>query len=452
MGFTKDFKWGTATASYQIEGAISEDGKKDSIWDAFCREEGRIENGETGEFACDHYHRYKEDVTLMAEMGLNAYRFSISWSRVLPDGIGKVNEKGIKFYSDLVDELLKNGIEPYVTLFHWDYPLALEEKGSWANQESPYWFEEFTRVIAERLGDRVKNFITFNEPQCFLNLGYVVGRHTPGKQLGLEVTIPMMHNVMKAHGLAVKAIREIVPDAKVGYSPCGRVFFPKTESEEDIKAVYEKYFAVTPQRWADSVSWWSDPVMLGHYPKDGLELFEQYLPSNYEEDLKIIHQPLDFYGQNLYNGIAVHVENGVTEAQANWTGPGQARQLIPGWYVNPDVMYWGPKFLYERYKTPIMITENGMCCHDTVSLDGKVHDPNRIDFINRYLLKLRKAVDDGVDVRGYFVWSLLDNMEWIRGYDPRFGLIYVDYNTFERIPKDSFYWYKQVIESNGDNL
>ncbi len=468
MGFCRDFVWGSATASYQIEGGYRDDGKGLCNWDVFCNSSGtdvlqagqgmvglantastvHIRNNETGNIACDHYHRYKEDVALMAAQGLKAYRFSISWSRVMPEGIGRINEKGIQFYVDLVDELLKNGIEPYVTLFHWDYPQALEEKGSWANPQSPEWFVEYTKVVAKYLGGKVKNFMTFNEPQCFINLGYVIGAHAPGKQLPPSQVIPMIHNVLLAHGKAVQTLRAMVPGCKISFAPCARVMFPADPmSTADIEAARRRYFAVTPQRWADSVSLWSDPVILGKYPEDALEMFEQYLPATYKEDLKTICQPLDFYCQNMYNGMAIQA-NGADAPHK----PGHPRITLNGWYMKPEVLYWGPKFLYERYNLPIYITENGACCHDWVSVDGKVHDPQRIDYVTRYLRSLRQASDDGVDVRGYFMWSFMDNFEWAAGFDERFGMVYVDFETLERTPKDSYYWYKEVIAKNGENL
>lgn len=468
MGFRKDFLWGVATAAVQIEGAYNEDGKKDSVWDVYCHRCDRlgddtivsaysntgssgssyIKNGDVADVSCDHYHRFREDVALMKELGVQVYRFSISWPRLIPDGVGEINPKAVEFYNNLIDELLKSNITPYVTLFHWDYPQALEDKGSWANPESPYWFEKYTEAIAKLFGDRVKNFITFNEPQCFIGAGYVKGFHAPGLKLAPATTIPMAHNVMLAHGLAVKKLRQLVPGCKVGYAPCARAYYPLNNTPEDIEMARSTYFEVT-EDWANSVAWFSDPVMLGKYPEDGLKLFKKFLPKNYEEDLKIINQPLDFYAQNMYNGYCVTSVDG--KRQIVNPEPGHPRTATD-WWVTPEVLYWGPKFLYERYKTPFIITENGMSCHDAVSLDGKVHDPNRIDYINRYLLKLKQAADDGVDVRGYFVWSMMDNFEWALGYSQRFGIVHVDFATQKRTPKDSFYWLKDVIKTNGENL
>ncbi|MBE6681367.1 MAG: beta-glucosidase [Ruminococcaceae bacterium] len=450
MGFKKDFVWGTATASYQIEGAWNEDGKGESIWDVYSHQPGNVSLGHTGDVACDHYHRFKEDIALMRELGIKAYRFSISWTRIFPDGTGKVNENGVKFYSDLIDELLKNGIEPYITLFHWDYPYALFKKGSWLNDESVNWFAEYAGKVVELYSDRVKYFITFNEPQCFIGCGYLGGEHAPFLKMGYKAVFQMCHNVLKAHGAAVIAMREKAKQPiKIGYAPTGSAVYPLTDSPEDIEAAREKYFECKPlgtgTMW--SVSWWSDPVILGHYPEEGLKMYKDYLPEITEEDMKLISQPIDFYCQNMYNGVTVKAgENG----KAEWVKRevGYPRTSI-NWPITPKCMHYGPKFLYERYKLPFFISENGMACHDAVSLDGKVHDPNRIDFLNRYLVELEKAADDGVDVCGYFLWSFMDNYEWANGYTERFGIVFVDYETQQRIPKDSAYWYKNWIKEHS---
>ena len=449
MGFKKDFAWGVATASYQIEGAWNEEGRGLSIWDVFSHEPGNVECGHTGNVACDHYHRYKEDVALMCELGIKAYRFSISWSRIFPDGTGKINEKGVKFYSDLIDELLANGIEPYVTLFHWDYPYELHKKGGWLNDESVKWFSDYAAKISELYSDRVKYFITFNEPQCFVGSGYLTGYHAPGLKVSYKDIFQMCHNVLKAHGAAVIALRENAKQPiKVGYAPTYGAYYPATDRTEDIKAAREKYFECPPLdkgvMW--NLSWWSDPVIFGRYPEDGLKLYKDYLPEITDEDMKLISQPLDFYAQNIYNGQAVRMgADGKPEIVERPVGsPKTAIQ----WPITPRCMHWGPRFLYERYNLPVYITENGMSAHDVVSLDGKVHDPNRIDFLNRYLSELEKAADDGADIEGYFLWSFIDNFEWANGYTDRFGIVYVDYTTQKRIPKDSAYWYRNWIEEH----
>lgn len=454
MAFKEDFTWGVATSSYQIEGAAYDDGKGLSIWDMYCKQPNKVHGGHTGDVACDHYYRYEEDIKIMKEIGIKAYRFSISWPRVIPEGIGKVNEKGLKFYSDLVDKLLENDIEPYVTLFHWDFPYELHKKGGWMNPDSPLWFEEYAAVITKELSDRVKYFITLNEPQCFVGLGYVDGIHAPGLKQSVADTLQMAHNALLAHGRAVKAIRKNAKgDVKVGYAPTASMHYPKTESEKDIEAARRAVFEMPKTlegNWAWNITWWSDPVFFGKYPDDGIELFGDRMPEIEEGDMDIISQPLDFLGQNIYNGMEVKAgDDGEVEFIQRYVG---FPKTALNWPVTPKALYWGPKFLYERYKKPIYITENGLSCHDIVSLDGKVHDPNRIDFLHRYLAELKKAARDGADIAGYFQWSFMDNFEWHSGYDERFGLVFVDYGTQERIVKDSGYWYKKVIEQNGKNL
>ena len=453
MSFCKDFIWGAATASYQIEGAAYEDGKGLNVWDTFSHEPGKILEGHTGDVACDHYHRFKEDVALMKEMGIKNYRFSISWARILPEGVGEVNEAGVAFYNALIDELLAAGIRPFVTLFHWDYPRALLARGGWENPDSPKWFEEYATLCAKRFGDRVKDFITFNEPQCFIGLGFGKGEHAPGYQLPLHATVPMSHYVMVAHGLAVKALREHAPGCRVGYAPCGNPRIPASNDPKDIEAARKAYFMTwdNPSFWAFTVSWWSDPPMLGKYPEQGLELLGKYLPAGWEKDLETIHQPLDFYCQNIYNGNVVRAADNALGFEEVAEPVGHPKTAIQ-WPITPDALYWGPKFLYERYKTPFIISENGMSSHDVVSLDGKVHDPQRQDYMHRYLRAYKRAAEDGVDAIGYFAWSLMDNYEWAYGYTERFGMVYVDYTTQERTVKDSFYWYKGVMEQNGENL
>ncbi|MBQ3093854.1 MAG: beta-glucosidase [Clostridia bacterium] len=449
MAFKKDMAWGTATASYQIEGAWNEDGKGEQIWDMFCHQEGHIDCGHTGDVACDHYHRFREDVALMNKLGIKAYRFSLSWSRLFPDGTGALNEKGVQFYSDLIDELLQQGITPYITLFHWDYPSALHRRGGWLNNNSVTWFAEYAKAVVELYGDRVTHFITFNEPQVFIGQGYFGGWHAPGLKVSYEDVFRMCHNVLKAHGAAVIAMRKAAKQPlKIGYAPTCSGDYPHEETPENIEAVRRRFFACPPLgdgvMW--NVSWWSDPVLLGRYPEDGLAMYKDYLPSITEDDMKLIHQPLDFYGQNIYNGheVALDANGNAVEVERYAGFPKTAIQ----WPVTPEALRWGPRFLYERYGLPIVITENGMSAHDVVSLDGQVHDPNRIDFVHRYLLELEKATEDGVDVDGYFLWSFLDNFEWARGYTERFGLVYVDYTTQERILKDSAYWYKEWIEEH----
>ena len=438
MDFRKDFVWGAATSAYQIEGAVKEDGKGEHIWDVYTKEPGKIFEGHTGEVACDHYHRYKEDVRIMKEIGLKGYRFSIDWSRVMPEGAGRVNEAGIAFYNDLIDELLKNDIEPYITMYHWELPYELYKRGGWMNPKIVEWFGEYAKLLAERFSDRVTHFFTLNEPQCFVGLGFVNGEHAPGIKAPIRDTFEMAHNVMKAHGRAVQMLRTHGKQPLViGYAPTASVCYPATEKAEDIEAAKKSFFALP-----DEFSNW-------HWNEEGLAKYEPYLPKITEEDMRLISQPIDIYGQNIYNGYCVRMgEDGRAETVSRYEG---FPKTAIDWPVTPECLYWGPKFLYERYQKPIYITENGLSCHDVISLDGKVHDPNRIDFLARYLHELKKAAGE-IDLRGYFQWSLMDNFEWAKGYSERFGLVYVDYPTQKRILKDSAYWYQKIIKENGSTL
>ena len=462
MSFPKDFVWGAAAASYQIEGAAGEDGKGLSVWDMFCQKPGTVWNGHTGDVACDHYHLYKEDVALMKDLGLQAYRFSISWPRILPEGIGAVNPNGLDFYDRLIDELLAANIAPYITLFHWDYPYELYRKGGWLNPDSPAWFAEYTQVVVDKLSDRVRNWMTFNEPQVFIGLGHQEGRHAPGDRLEFAQVLKAGHNMLLAHGKSVQMIRaHSKTSSQVGYAPVGLVKAPATEQIEDIEAARQATFSVTGRHWRQTIfdmtkkscwnnTWWIDPVILGHYPEDGVKLFERDMPDIRDGEMDTICQPLDFLGLNIYFGWKVQAgENGQPEEVVP---PAGYAQTASRWVVMPEVLYWGPKFFWERYQVPIMITENGMSNIDWIALDAKVHDPQRIDFLHRYLLQLQKACEDGVDVRAYFQWSIMDNFEWAEGYRERFGLVYVDYPTQRRILKDSAYWYKDLIASNGAAL
>lgn len=452
MGFAKDFVWGAATSAYQIEGAAGEGGKGMHIWDVYTKEPGHIFEGHTGDVACDHYHRFREDVALMKEMGLMAYRFSIDWSRVLPEGYGRVNEEGVTFYQTLIDELLANDIEPYITLYHWELPYELHKRGGWMNPQIVEWFGAYAKLAAERFSDRVKHFFTLNEPQCFVGLGFLTGEHAPGIQAPLKDTFEMAHHALKAHGRAVQMLRQYGKQPlSIGYAPTGSMCYPETDRPEDVEAARQQLFAMqeNDRNWTWNVAWWSDPVLLGHYPEEGMQTYEAYLPKITEEDMELISQPIDVYGQNIYNGRCIRMgKDGRPEEVKRCEG---FSKTAIDWPVTPECLYWGPKFLYERYKKPIYITENGLSCHDVVSLDGKVHDPNRIDFLARYLHELKRAADE-IDLRGYFQWSLMDNFEWARGYSERFGLIYVDYQTQERIAKDSAHWYRNVIRNNGRDL
>ncbi len=445
MGFSKDFIWGAASAAYQVEGAYNEDGRGLSIWDVYSRIPGNVKYTETGDVACDHYHRYKEDVALFKELGLKSYRFSISWTRIFPDGIGKVNEKGIEFYSNLIDELISAGIEPMITIHHWDYPHVLFQKGGWMNEESPVWFEEYTKVVVDAFSDRVKYWITINEPQCILGCGYWAGTHAPFQKLSNRDLIVMSHNILLAHGRAVKCIRTNAKTKPlISFAPTGPSFVPKDNTPDAIEEARAKTMNMEHGMYFSN-TWWSDPVYLGKYPDEAYDIFGDDMITPSKEDMELISQPLDFYATNIYYS---------EKSRPLHTYETNAYQGAPrstmNWRITEDVMYWSAKFLYERYGKPILISENGIASMDWVNRHGKVCDPNREDYIARYISKLMKASDEGIPIMGYMYWSAMDNYEWAEGYDKRFGLIYVDYLTQKRTIKESGYWYKKLIETNGD--
>jgi len=450
MAFPNGFVWGTAASAYQIEGAAAADGKGKSVWDMFCRRKGRIWRGQTGEVACDHYHRYAEDVALMKRIGLKAYRLSISWPRILPAGTGQVNKKALVFYDRLIDELLAAGIAPWVTLFHWDYPYDLYCRGGWLNPDSPDWFADYTRAVVDQLSDRVSCWLTLNEPQCFIGMGHQQGTHAPGVKLDLPDVLRASHHTLLAHGKSVQVIRARAKSApQVGWAPVGCLSRPATTDPADIAAAERASFAVD----SDSVfntAWWSDPVFLGEYPADGVERYGDSMPLIAPDDMETISQPLDFYGINLYQGGSVRAGDDGEPAPVP-PAVGEPITLYE-WSVTPEALYWAVRFCHRRYGKPIVVTENGLSCMDWVALDGRVHDPQRIDFTQRYLRKLARAIDDGVDVRGYFHWSILDNFEWNEGYKHRFGLVHVDFQTLKRTMKDSASWYGEVIHTNGQSL
>lgn len=450
--FRDDFVWGVASSSYQIEGTDPDDGRGRNIWDTFIEQGGTYEH-HNAEVACDHMHRYEEDFAMMRLLGIKAYRFSLNWSRIMPEGTGRVNEKAIALYRDMIKSMIRNGITPYVTLYHWEFPQALQDRGGWLNEESVQWFGEYAKVVAENFSDLAEYFMTLNEPQCFVGLGHLSGIQAPGLKLSLPETFQVAHNALRAHGLAVKMLRQYAcRPIKVGYAPTCGVAYPYTDSPEDIEAARKVYFGFynPMSNWTWNVAWFSDPVFLGHYPEEGMEKFKEWLPVITKEDMELISQPLDFMGQNIYNGYFVRAgKDGEPEFVDR---PYGFPRTSTNWPVTPECLYWGLKFMYDRYHMPMYITENGMSCHDNVSPDGRVHDRNRIDFLDAYLSQVQKASDEGVDVRGYFLWTFLDNFEWTEGYKERFGIVYVDFATQKRIAKDSAYWYQRTIETNGKEL
>lgn len=452
MTFPKNFIWGAAAASYQIEGNTQGvDGCGESVWDMCCKREGFVKNGDHGFEACDHYNRYKEDVANMKTMGLQAYRFSVMWPRVIPEGTGKVNQKGLDFYSRLVDELLDKGITPWCTLFHWDYPIALFNRGGWLNEDSPLWFEEYSKVIVEHLSDRVKNWFTLNEPACFIGLGHQDGVHAPGIKLSGGLVNRAWHHAMVAHGRAVKVIREQskLDNPKIGSAPCFSTAVPCTESPEDIEAARNFLFKCKKKNmW--NATWSLDPAFKGSYPEDGLKLWGDEAPQIKESDKQYLGLDLDFLGLNIYSSVCIKAGENGEPIEVDF--PNHHPHTSIGWNVVPEALRWASKFLYEEYKKPIIITENGLSLNDWISVDGKCHDPKRIDFLTRYLRGLEKSIDEGTDVMAYFQWSFIDNFEWAQGYYDRFGLTYMDYKTQKRTIKDSGHWYKKLADSNGEIL
>lgn len=444
--FPENFVWGTATAAYQIEGGYQQDGRGPSVWDVFCHRPGRVLNGDTGDVACDHYNRWRQDIALMKQLGVKAYRFSISWTRIFPEGEGRIHPAGLKFYSDLVDCLLEAKITPYVTLFHWDYPYALYQKGGWLNPDSPLWFEKYAATVIKHLSDRVSNWLTLNEPQCFICLGHGDGSHAPGEKRNHAEILQMAHHVLLAHGRACKVIREhAVLPPRIGFAPVGSLRLPASESAVDIEAARAATFAIAePNLW--NWTWWMDPVFFGQYPEDGQRHFHKDMPKIAPGDLELIKQPLDLIGNNLYTASRVRACDGGFETVPHPVGI--ARSTM-SWAFTPDALYWAGRFFYERYRLPVLVTENGMAASDVVTRDGKVHDPCRIEYIGRYLEGVKRAIAEGIAYEGYFYWSFMDNYEWHHGYSQRFGLVHIDYPTQVRTPKDSFHFFQQVIQSNG---
>ncbi|HVU01373.1 MAG TPA: GH1 family beta-glucosidase [Polyangiaceae bacterium] len=440
-GFPDDFVWGAASSAYQIEGAPAADGKGESIWDGFVRLPGKIRDGSSGEVACDHYRRFGEDVRLMKELGLRGYRFSVSWPRVLPDGTGAINARGLDFYSRLVDALLEANVEPWLTLYHWDLPIALQERGGWASRDVAGWFSDYASLVARTLGDRVRRFITLNEPQIFCVFGHLTGEHAPGL-VDVPAYFAASHHVHLAHGLAVRAVRAAAPSARIGIAEQIFACHPATDSEADRAAA----------RRVDGVfnRWYLDPLLRGSYPEDVLSLFS-FLPSPVRDgDLDVVGAPLDFVGINNYTRQLVRHDPNVPlfEVSVDGRRPG-AEYTEMGWEVCPEAFGEVLACLRTEYGNPtVVVTENGAAMPETIDGDG-VHDPRRIDYLRRYLEELGRQIAAGSSVAGYFVWSLTDNFEWAHGLEKRFGLVRVDYDTQKRTPKDAAAWYAAWIAEHS---
>lgn len=445
MSFPEGFLWGVASSAYQIEGHSTADGGGKSIWDTFCHTPGKIAYGDHGDIACDHYHRFEEDIALMKQLGVHAYRFSTSWARIDPNGDGNWNLAGLAFYDRIVELCLQNDIIPYITLYHWELPQAVEYRGGWRVRETASAFARYAGRMASHFKGRVSHYFTLNEPQCTVSLGHETGVHAPGMQLDIRGYFGVLVNQLLAHGLAQRAIKEADPNAVVGIASTGRLCYPETETPADIAAARAACFAVSDTDWTFTHHWLLDPICLGRFPACTGTALEPLTAAVSPEDMATIHAVPDLLGYNIYNGHAVRAcENGFEYVERY---PGFPRTAMK-WPVTPEVLDWGVRFLQERYGLPCCITENGLSCNDRIYLDGKVHDAERIDFLTRYLRCLNRAVQNGADIRGYFHWAFTDNFEWSNGYGERFGLVFVDYPTGRRICKDSFHWYKEVISQN----
>jgi beta-glucosidase len=442
--FPDGFEWGTATASYQIEGGWNEDGKGESIWDRFSHTPGHINDNSDGDVACDFYHRYEEDIRIVKDLGLKVYRFSISWPRIFPDGTGAVNEKGIEFYRKVLKCLHDNGIKAAVTMYHWDLPQKLQDRGGWANREIVGWFEAYVKVLYEKLGDLVDYWITLNEPYCSSIIGYWLGEQAPGYH-DYSMALAVVHHLLLCHGTAVKEYRKTGLKADIGITLLMNMSYPvDPASKADVEAA--------KRNQEQSNNLFGDPIFLGKYPEELFAYLKKkgvVLPDIKSGDLELISQKLDFFGLNTY--WTNHIKADDTAWPLDGTAIKTGRPHTDAdWEVNPEGMYDLLKWINGRYKpAKLIITENGAACNDWVSIDGKVSDPNRIDYITRYLIQVHKAIKEGVPVKGYYVWCFCDNFEWAWGLTRRFGMVHVDYKTQKRIPKESAYWFSKVSKNNG---
>jgi beta-glucosidase len=441
--FPQGFLWGSATAAYQVEGAVNEDGRGPSIWDTFSHTPGKINNNDNGDVADDHYHRYKEDIQLMKDLGLKTYRFSVAWPRIFPQGTGTPNPKGLDFYNRLVDELLAANIQPYCTLFHWDLPQALEDKGGWQSRDTSVAFANYAGHVAEHLSDRVKNFMTMNEMSSFVDIGYGSGRHAPGLKLPPAGVNQVRHHAVLGHGLAVQAIRaHAKPGIKVGLAENSNCCVPVIESPEHI--------AAATKAMRETNAGYLTVVMEGRYTDAYLAHHGADAPKFTDADMKAIGSPIDFVGLNVYTPTYVRADNNAL-GFAVVEPPTSYPHMMSTWLkVGPQALYWGPKLAAQIWGIKeLYITENGASSNDILTSDDHVYDTDRVMYLRNYLTALHRGVSEGVPVRGYFCWSLMDNYEWADGYAYRFGIHYVDFATQKRTPKMSAHFYKEVIARNA---
>lgn len=429
--FGKDFMWGAAASAPQTEGAYLEDGRTPSMWDEVSPK--RIKDGSNCHVACDHYHHMKEDVAIMKQLGFNAYRFSISWPRVMPED-GKINEKGIAFYSALVDELIANGIEPIATLFHWDVPMWMFERGGWQNEQIIEKFAEYTKAVVDAISDRVQYWIPMNEPQCFVTISYLYGVHAPFKHRIFDFA-KITRIALTAHAESVRTIRKYAKRTpKIGLALSTGAHIPSKETPSAIERARRRTFGSILGHVGNR--YYCDPILLGK-PASAYGVYRLR-----KKDMEKIHVDMDFIGVNVYQPYTL------TSIAGN---PDDPRRTTMNWVIDGRTMYWTLRFLHERYGKTMFVTENGMANRDVV-VDGKVHDEKRIKFMQEYLQNLKRAVSEGIPTLGYLHWSLLDNFEWCEGYTQRFGLVHVNFDTLERTVKDSAYYYRDVIASNGENI
>jgi len=438
--FPQGFLWGSATASYQVEGAVKEGGRGPTVWDTFSHTPGKTANGDTGDNADDFYHRYREDVKLMQDLGLKTCRFSVAWSRIFPTGTGQPNQPGVDFYRKLVDTLLEHGVEPYATLYHWDLPQPLQDRGGWENRDTAKAFADYAGYISGKLQPQVKHFMTTNEISTFTELGYGSGTHAPGLQVGPKRLAQLTHHAVLGHGMAVRAIRASAPGAMVGLAENPRATVPVIEDAEHIKAAHIAMREENAQ--------YLGVILGGKYTDYYLKTKGQGLQFT-PEDLSIISSPLDFVGTNIYQPTYVRAADNAIGYEVVQNPSSYPHMLSPWLTVGPEALYWGPKLVYENWHPKALyITENGCSSADQVAPDGHVYDTDRVMYFRNYLTQLQRAVAEGVPVKGYFLWSLLDNYEWADGYEKRFGITYVDFKTQQRIPKLSAMLYKQIIANN----
>ncbi|MEW9502786.1 GH1 family beta-glucosidase [Jeotgalibacillus marinus] len=445
IDFPRNFLWGAATASYQIEGATKEGGRGPSIWDTFSKTPGNVKNGDTGDVACNSYHLYEEDIKLLKELGVSSYRFSVAWPRIFPHGDGELNQQGLDYYHRLVDELIANNIEPMCTLYHWDLPQALQDRGGWENRETIDAFDEYAKTIFRSFKGKIKKWITINEPWCASFLSNYLGIHAPGyKDLQLATTIG--HHLLLAHGRAVQSLRKIDDSAEIGYAPNAGWAQAYSTSEEDQEAVRRA------NGW--HIEWFMDPVFKGEYPPFLVKWFKEQegvtVPIQ-EGDMEVISSRIDFMGINYYTGNVARYEEGNGLFHIENLDFNYDRTDI-GWPVYPEGFYQLLLYIKNQYgDVPIYITENGACYNDGVT-NGKVEDHKRVSYMKIHIANVNRAIQSGVNIKGYMAWSLLDNFEWAEGYDMRFGLVHIDFQTLKRTKKDSYFWYKDLIEKTNYHL